>query len=253
MWSYARLRARDRSIVEGLQIVDPVLRSLDRDTVADPIPRIQPKTGSGLEAGRQGNEKVLRHITGLQTHILRAGAVDIQKQSRSIESLLDMDVNGAGNMPDLIGKLDGSVVITLLIHPGNLDVDRRGCSKVQNLRNDIRRLKEELHTGEFAGKALAKIVDVIPGGLPALRFELDQDFSVGGADGPGVAISKVDARIGQADVVENSNKFFFRDGTANLCIDLIGELRGFFDAKTGSGAIVKANLTRIDAGEEIAA
>src|SRR5271167_2272020 len=164
-----------------------------------------------------------------------------------------MDIDGARNMANLICKLDRSFVITRLIHAGDLDVDGRWRAEIENLRDDIGRLKEKLHAGKLAGQPLAEIVDVVTRRPAAFGLELNQDFPVGGADGAGIAVRKVKTGIGQADIIENRNEFLLRDRTTYLCIDLIGELRGFLDAEPRPGAIVETNLAGIDAREEIAA
>src|SRR5581483_865139 len=47
------------------------------------------------------------------------------------------------------GNLLGDPVIALQVRSHHLHIDRRGNSKIQNLRDDIRRLREELHSREM--------------------------------------------------------------------------------------------------------
>ncbi len=70
--------AVDRSVLQGLQIVYAILGCLDGDVVVDAVFRVEPETGSSLEAGAERDEKVLRHVARLQADVLRTSAVHIE-------------------------------------------------------------------------------------------------------------------------------------------------------------------------------
>src|SRR5260370_32133491 len=142
--------------------------------------------------------------------------------------------------------------MSVLVHAGDFHVDGRGCAKIQDLRHDVRRLKEELHAGKTLRKFFAQFVDVRASGLSALLLELDKNFRVGAPDGAGVAVGEVDAAVRQADIVEDGGEFVLRDGFADDAVYLVGEARGFLDAQTGAGAHVQANLSGVNLGKEIA-
>ncbi len=138
------------------------------------------------------------------------------------------------------------------IEAGDCDVDRSGRAEVQNLSDDVGGLKEKLNAGEALRQLRAHFVDVVGGGA-VLFIELDEDFAVGSAERAGVAVAEIDAAIGDAEIVENGLQFVRRDRLANGGVDLVGEARGFFDAKAGARAEVHADLAGVNFGEEVAA
>ena len=92
----------------------------------------------------------------------------IRDSRGTVKGLLNVNVHGAGNMADLVGQFLGDQVIALLICAGNFHIDGRGHAKIQNLRDDVRGLEEELHTGKFLWKFFAQISDVSAGRVLAI-------------------------------------------------------------------------------------
>src|SRR6267143_2632425 len=140
----------------------------------------------------------------------------------------------------------------MLVHPGDLHVDGRGSPEIQDLRHDVRRLKEKLHAGKALRELFAQIIDVHAGGLAVYFLQLDKKFRVGTPDGAGVAVGKVYAAVGQADIVEDRGQRVLRDGLANDAVYLVGEARRFLDAQTRASAHVQANWSSVDLRKEVA-
>src|SRR5712692_1332383 len=144
-------------------------------------------------------------------------------------------------------------MISALVHAGNFHVDGRGSAEIQDLRDDVCRLKEELHARETLRELFAQIADVHAGGLSAHFLQLNKKFRVGASDGAGVAVGEVDAAVRQADIVQNGGELVLRNGFANDSVNLVGEARGFLNAQAGARAHVHAKLSGVDLRKEIAA
>ncbi len=63
-----------------------------------------------------------------------------------------------------------------------------------------------------------------------------------GPDGRGIAVGKVDAAIGQPDVVDDAGKVLRWNLLADGLLDQVAKPRGFFDARAGAGAQVQFEL-----------
>src|SRR6266571_1086768 len=244
--------AADRSVLQGLVSIHAILRLLHRDVVLHAILWIQPEGRRRLETGAERDEKVLRDVAGLHAHGLDARAVDFQEQRGVVKRLLHVHVHGARDVAELIGELFPDQIISALVHAGYFHVDGRGRAEIQNLRDDVRRLKEELHAREALRKFFAQIVDVRAGGLAAFLPQLDKNLRVGRSDGAGVAVGQVNAAVGQANVVQDGRDLVFGNRFADDSIDLIGKARGFLDAQAGARAHVQADLAGVDFWKEVA-
>ena len=247
------MAAVHRSVLQSLISVDAILRSLHGDVVVDAVFGIEPEGRSGLKAGAERDQNVLCDVAGLHADGLRASAIDIHEERRRVKGLLDVYIHGAGNVAHLRREFLRDDIVARLVGSGDGDVDGRGSTEVQNLGDDVGGLKEKLHAGISVRQHGAKLVDVFGGALAAFALELNQNFGVGSADGAGVAVAEIDAAVGKADVVENGDQFLRRNDLADGLIDLIGEARGLFNAQSGAGAHVQADLAGVDFGEKVAA
>src|SRR6266850_3229847 len=164
-----------------------------------------------------------------------------------------MHVHGTGNVAELVGEPFADQIISALVHAGHLHINGCGSSEIQNLRDDIGRLEEKLHAGETLGEFLAQVVDVHAGRLAADFFQLNQDFRVGAPNRARVAVGKIYAAVGQADVVEDRGQFFFWNGFADDTIDLVGDSSGFFNTQTRASPHMQTDLTGVHFGKKIAA
>ena len=114
-------------------------------------------------------------------------------QGGQIEHLLHVHVGRARDVPHAIGDLLGDGVIAGHILAHHLHVDRRGQAEVQDLRNDVGRLEEELDAREAARQLRAQLLDVTRGRVMMLGVERNQDLRVAGADDARIAVGQVDA------------------------------------------------------------
>ncbi len=103
--------AGDRNVLQLLQGVDTVLRSLRRDGVAHAILGIEPVSRRGLETAAQRNQQVGRNVALREADQLRLGPVNIDVQMRFIERLLDAQISGSGNHFDSSQQFVGELAI----------------------------------------------------------------------------------------------------------------------------------------------
>ena len=141
----------DGHVEQRFDGIHAVLRRLHGDVIADATLRIEPEGGSGLKAGAQGDQQVAGDIALAQADGLREGAVDIQMQRGRVVGLLHVDIDRAGDGANAVGELPRHFVIAELVAAGDLHVDGRGDTEVENLGDDVGRLKEELSGWEAAG------------------------------------------------------------------------------------------------------
>src|SRR5260370_357241 len=124
---------------------------------------------------------------------------------------------------------------------------------MQDLRDDVRRLKEEWHARETVRELFAQVADVHAGGLAAHFLQLNEKCRVGAPDGAGVAVGEVDAAVRQADIVEDRGQLVLRDGFADDAVYLVGEARCFLNAQARASAHVQSDLSGVNLWKEIAA
>ena len=132
----------------------------------------------------------------------------------------------------------------------DLNIDRRGQAEIQDLGDHVGGQEIEHRAGKLA-------VSFRPQRLnPLLRrvvilFERNQDVGVRRADHAAVVVSRVDAAVGQAHVVDDAVQFARRNLPADRLIDQIADARGLLDAGSGLGAEVQAELAVVAGREEI--
>src|ERR1022692_533869 len=156
-------------------------------------------------------------------------------------------------MPHLVGDLLRNEITASHIRPHNLDVDGRWQTEVQNLRNDICGLEEELHSRKTLRQNLAQMADVPCRGMMMLGIESDQDLSVTGADGAIGTVGLINPGVRQTDVVEHRLQFTLWDLLAQHGLDFIAEPCCLFDAQARTPAYMQAQLARIHLREEVLA
>src|SRR5438876_7617722 len=247
-----RSAAADGSILQSLIVFHAILRLLHRDVVLHAIFRIQPESRGGLEAGAKRDKNVLRHVARLHAHGLRAGPVNFHKERGVVKGLLNVDIHGTRNVTEFAREFLPHQIISALVHAGDFHVDGCGSAEIQDLRHDVRRLKEELHSRKALRKFFAQVIDIRPGGLAAHFLQLNKNFSIGTPDGAGVAVGEVDAAVRQADIVEDRGQLVLRDGFTDDAVYLVCQPRRFLNAQTGASAQVQANLSRVHLWKEIA-
>src|SRR5438552_14484183 len=139
----------------------------------------------------------------------------------------------------------------MLTMSDDLDVDWRRGTEVEDLRHDVGRLEEKLHTREPMRERFPQPSDVLAGWVAALLFELDEDLGIAGSDCTCIAVTQVYATVGQADIVQERDELFFRDCFANRAVHFIRQSSGFFDAQAGARAHVQTDMAGVHLREKI--
>src|SRR3989442_1314804 len=75
-----------------------VLRGLDGDLVVHAVFEVQPEIRRGLPAGAERDEHGAGHVALRKTDLLRARAIDIHAQVRSVDELVQVHIRGARNL-----------------------------------------------------------------------------------------------------------------------------------------------------------
>jgi hypothetical protein len=164
---------------------------------------------------------------------------------------MDMRVDGARDHANRFQQLCSKRGVLLELGAGELDVDCRRQTEIQNLRDDIGRLEEELDSRELLRQLGAQRSDEFLRGT-MIRSQRKQYLAIERAYRPGVAVRQVDAAIGNAEVVQNGLELVGRHDPADRDLDRVGYARGFLDARSGGCTNVQADLTGVDRREEIA-
>ena len=129
--------------------------------------RIGPEIGRHLLRRTQADIDVGGHRARIEAKLRGPGPVDVGVESRTIDFLLQVRVDDAGNRGKALTEfLCQRQVVRIGAH--RPDVDLRRQSEVQNLRYDVGRLEVERVFGKRGGQHLTQFLDIIGGRLVAL-------------------------------------------------------------------------------------
>ncbi|MCY1168956.1 hypothetical protein D9M73_89690 [compost metagenome] len=227
------------------------MRRLHHDVVDHPVLRVKPERRRRLRTARQRDQHVLPDVGRAQAELLQPRAVHLQINHRTIEPLVYVGIDRPGNLAYGLGQLGRARRIANDIIAGELHIDGCGQAEVQDLRRNIGRLEEKLHAGEALWQLGAQQADeFICGPVPVLQRH--QYLAIHRAYGACIAVRKVDAAVGQANIVQYGFKLVRRHQFADHGLHRIGDARGFLNAGAGRRAHVQADLSGIHAREEIA-
>src|ERR1035437_2559446 len=137
------------------------------------------------------------------------------------------------------------------VGPRELDVDCGWQSEVQDLRDDVGWLEEELHTRKALGQFRTQARDKTFGGRVAF-VQRHQYLAIECADGSRIAVRQINAAVGHTEVVQNGLQLVSWNDLANGNFHSVGQPRRLLNAGAGGGAHVQAYLAGVDAGEEVA-
>jgi hypothetical protein len=183
---------------------------------------------------------------------LQLCTIHCQRHRRLIEPLVNVGIHRARNHFDLLHELRGDLIIDAQIGARDLYIDRGRQPEIENLRHHIRGLEEEFHAGE-PPRQFAPHLFYVALRRAVSRIERDLDLAVMAAEGPGIAISLVDAADRHAQVVENRAELGGRHEGAKDAFHLVRHPRRLFDARARGQAHVQANLAAVHTGEKVAA
>src|SRR5579863_4835659 len=161
-----------------------------------------------------------------------------------------MHVNGARDGPDLLGHVCRQSEIVWHVVTDDLNIDWRREAEVQDLRDDVCRLKEERSGRKVFWQLLTEFFD-ISGRWMMPGLKRYQDLGVEVADRFAVAVGEVDSACRQADIVENTSQLGSRNDAADHVFGFAGNARGFFDSSAGRSPQMKTQLSGVDRGEEV--
>ena len=94
-------------------------------------------------------QQAARHVALGQPVLLRLGAVDVDVEVRVVEALLDARIDHPRHLAHLIENLVGDDAVVAHVGAVDLDVDRRGHAKIQDLGDHVGGQRIERHAGEL--------------------------------------------------------------------------------------------------------
>src|SRR5579859_6780771 len=154
-------------------------------------------------------------------------------------------------MPNLIGDLLRDGIVSLLIGSYHLHVNGSGQAEIENLSDDIGRLKEEFHSWKMFRQKLSQMPHERGLRRMMLRIKGDENFRVTTADRPVGTVRLVDAGIGEADIVQNSLQLSRRNFPAECILNLVAQSCRLFHAQSGAGPDVQPQQPGIHIREEV--
>ena len=159
-------------------------------------------------------------------------------------------VHGTGHAADLIHEPRGDFAVLHLVAADDLNVKRRGQTKVQRLADNVGGQKIKHIAREIAVQNLAQPANIIFRRRVAV-VQRNQNVRVARPDHAAGVVAQIDARIRNADVVHDAVDFRRRNFAADRGVNLRREPDGFFHARAGAGADVQHELAGVHAREKI--
>src|SRR6267143_4099943 len=229
-----------------------MLWGLDGNGIVDSGFRIGPKVGCHLEAGAERNEQAVCDVALGEAELLRPSAIDLYAQLRRVRHLVQSDIDRAGNLFHPRLDLACDCIIGLLGVTGDLDVDWRGQTEIQNLADDVCRLEIEAQLRKARRELLAHRLHIRRSRSTMPGFKRDKNLAVRGTDRGVITKGEVDA-LRYADIVDNRGKIArwhdFPDQVLNARKNLLAFLKPF----TRGRIDVETELTSINRREKVAA
>src|SRR5207244_725174 len=183
------------------------------DAVIDAVYRIEPeiwlKQSGAIKLGEQTGRNLLFGYANLE----RLGAIDVNLERRIVQRLGNPEIGQARNAAQLVFELRGQCVVGAQVGSGDLHIDHRRETEIQNLANDIGSLEVAYHLGKADRQHPPNLILIHRRGA-MLRLELYQYVSVLSRDAIGLVISKV-VRNWDADVVADAFELVGRDDPAD--------------------------------------
>src|SRR5258706_4230408 len=198
----------DGNVLQVLQRLDGVLRSLGDEVVAGAVLIVQEKNGGYLEAAAERVEHAVGDVAFRKAGLRGFGAVDGDFVLRVIERLLHVRVGDAGDLTEFGEDFVGYAAIPFRVRAFNLDVYRSGKAEIKDLGGDVGGEKIKSGAGKLRGQLFAELAHVGGGGV-MIFVQRDEDVRIAGANQAGRIVHVVDAAVGEADVVGDGVEFAF--------------------------------------------
>ncbi len=152
--------AGDGDVIQIANRGDIVLRRLRHQAISHAVLGIEPIGGRGLKASAQGDQQTVGDVELRVAALDGLGAIDVDLNSRQIEELVNAQIHRAGNAAKLAEKIGGESVVGVQVRTGDLNIDGRRQTEVQNLADDVGGQEVERYAGKFARQLAAQLVDV---------------------------------------------------------------------------------------------
>src|SRR6267143_3135585 len=131
--------ARNRNVLQILQGLNPVLRSLRRDLITHAILGVQPESRRSLEAAAQRYQEVARNFSLGETDFPSFRPIHIDVKLWLVKGLLNAEIRCSRNVLDPLQQLVRELPIGLQVISDNLNIDWCRQAKVQDLSHHVRR------------------------------------------------------------------------------------------------------------------
>src|SRR4029077_2030655 len=141
---------------------------------------IQEERRRGLETSARRYQHATGHIALGEAACGRLGAVHVDMELWIVERLLNTQIHQTRDVPKLAQHPICDSTILRKIRPFDLDVDRRGQTKIENLCDDVGRLKVERGSGKLARELVSKLSYVVRR-WTMIRLQGHNDIGVAGA------------------------------------------------------------------------
>src|SRR4029077_17105754 len=228
-----------------------MLWGLDRDRVVDPVFRIGPKVGCHLEAGAERDKQAVGDIAFSKAELLGAGPIDFYAQLWCVRHMMWTNVNRARNLFHPRLDLTRDCIVRLIGKTGDLDVDWRRQTEIQNLADDVCRLEIETQLRKTFGEFLPQRFHICRSRPAMIGLERDENLAVGLTDRGVITKGEIDA-LRYADVVQYQCQIRWRNDVANGFFHIRENLLALFQPRSGRCVDVQTKLARINSWEKIA-
>ena len=151
---------------QGLEIgerIHAVFRRAHVHEVLDADAAIEPVAGLDLRAAAQAEEDRTRDVALAQAHLRGFRAIDVKGEAVQVPRLLHAHIHGAPHVSHLLREHSGHAAVFVQVASDDLNVERRGQSEVDRLRDDVRRQKVEDRAGKLLVQPQPQIADVALG------------------------------------------------------------------------------------------
>ena len=155
-----------------------------------------------------------------------------------MRGLLLANINHAGDAPKLLRQRGRDLVICRQVTANNLNIERRGQSKVDRLGHDVGRHEIKFRAGKFLVQIKAQLPNIISRRL-MIWVERDQNIRVRRSSCAGVVVAQINPGVRKADVVDNALELPRRDSLSDGSFYLIDKLGRLFNARSGRRAHVQ--------------
>ncbi len=163
------------------------------------IARIDPKIGRRLRTRIGGHQDIVGRLLLAQARLSRQRAIHVSGECRRVRDLEYVRVHDAGNARQCVRDLRSPRKCGVLIRPRNSHIDGRRLAEIEDLVDNVRRLKKNCGCTNRAGGSRRSMAMSFAVGA---CFSFSEYLAVHGTHGSRVGERNIDAAVQQTDVVE---------------------------------------------------